>query len=224
MMNSRFSSRLAGALTLLVFTSACASSPVARSVKLGPVLEQSESSKDAGRLLIRTGELSIEVEHPEENLSVVETIISLADGFVERSSVDDTSAWISCRVPVDSLGTVMDEISRLGKVVRRSTEAHDVTDQHADLTARLDTSRQLRDRMRTILERASSVKDLLEVEKELARLQGEIESMESQLARLDSQIELSALSVRLEQKRIFGPLGYVGYWTGWAISKLFVIQ
>ena len=41
---------------------------------------------------------------------------------------------------------------------------------------------------------------------------------------LDSQIELSSLSVYLEQKTILGPLGFAGYWAGWALSKLFVIR
>jgi hypothetical protein len=176
------------------------------------------------RLLIRSGEITLSVADPEEMIRTVERILSTAHGFVEHSTADESSIWINCRVPADSLDATMEEIEKLGRLVHRSVSASDVTDQHADLLARLEISRQLRDRMRDLLERATEIQDLLAIERELARVQSEIERMEGELERLDSQIALSSLSVTLEQERILGPLGFVGYWTGWALSKLFVIR
>jgi hypothetical protein len=65
---------------------------------------------------------------------------------------------------------------------------------------------------------------VLAVEKEMNRIQSEIETMQARFDRLKSEVELSALSVDLERKRILGPLGYVGYGLWWALSKLFVIR
>jgi hypothetical protein len=176
------------------------------------------------RLLVRTGDVTISVDDPKQALPIVRKLVSDAGGFVERSTADQTATWMTCRVPADSLDSMMDDIENLGESVRRSVSASDVTDQHSDLSARLETSLQLRLRMRALLDRATDVEDLLAIEKELARVQSEIEGMQARLERLNSQIQLSSLSVRLEQRQILGPLGFVGYWTGWALSKLFVIR
>ena len=213
-----FTPALAGAIALVLLLSSCAG-------QLNKSAEHSLAQGQADkRLLIRTGYVSVSVEQPGESLFAVQDLVRAADGYVERSTTTDTSVSVTCRVPSASLDHTIDQISALGKLVRRSVSTNDVTDQHADISSRLDTSRQLRTRMRELLDRATDVQDLLAIESELARVQAEIESMEAQLERLNSQIELSSLSVTLEQKRVFGPLGFVGYWTGWALSKLFVIR
>jgi hypothetical protein len=206
-------------LACLTLVSACASEPMlAKSASF-------EVEPDRGnRLLIRSGDVTISVDDPADMRKSVEEILSNAKGFVEHSTTDESTVWLTCRVPAKSLDATMEEIAKLGRLVRRSVSSSDVTDQHADLSARLAISRQLRDRMRDLLERATEIKDLLAIEKELARVQSEIEMMEGQLERLDSQIALSSLSVSIEQERILGPLGFVGYWTGWAFSKLFIIR
>jgi hypothetical protein len=118
----------------------------------------------------------------------------------------------------------MDLVASLGDEERRSSGATDVTDQYADLETRLRNDLALRDRLQELLKRADDVEDVLAIEKELNRLQSEIESIQARFDRLKSQIELSRLSVRLERKRILGPLGYLGYGLWWGLSKLFVIR
>jgi hypothetical protein len=187
-------------------------------------MSRARANESPPRLLIRTGEITISVEDPVLTQAEVETVIQSVEGYVEHSRSDEKSVWITCRVPAEKLAKTIDEVGQLGQPVSRSTSASDVTNQHADLKARLATSRQLRTRMRDLLERATLIKDLLAIEKALARVQSEIESMETQLEGLDSRIALSSLEIRIQQEQVLGPLGLVGYWTGWAISKLFVIQ
>lgn len=100
----------------------------------------------------------------------------------------------------------------------------DVTEQYSDLDTRLRNNLALRERLQQLLHRASDVEDVLAIEKELSRIQSEIETMQARFDRLKSEVELSALSVNLQRKRILGPLGYAGYGLGWAFSKLFVIR
>lgn len=118
----------------------------------------------------------------------------------------------------------MDAVAALGSEQGRTVEAVDVTEQYADLEARLRNDRALRDRLQQLLERAKDVEDVLAIEKELTRIQSEIETMQAQLDRLRSQVELSALTITLERRRILGPLGYASYGLWWAVSKLFVIR
>ena len=176
------------------------------------------------RKVIRSGDLSLTVNDPADALVEAQEIVTAAGGFLEWSNVAEASVSLRSRVPADKLDSTLDAIAALGSVDSRSVSASDVTAQHADLTTRLANNRALRDRLKLLLDRAKDVEDVLAIEKELTRIQTEIETMQATLERLDSQVALSELSVTLQRRRILGPLGYVGYGLGWAISKLFVIR
>ncbi|MFK7897824.1 MAG: DUF4349 domain-containing protein [Myxococcota bacterium] len=209
-----------GVLALLLLTTACAGQ-LNRSRVMDETLATSGAKE---RLIIHSGDLALTVREPAAIQAEVEAIVKSESGIITHSTTSESSTWIESRIPADRLDTTMKRIAALGKATRLSVSAEDITEAHADLSSRLETSRQLRDRMRALLDRASDVKDLLAIETELARVQAEIEAMENHLDGLNSQVRLSRLSIRLEQKRVLGPLGFVGYWTGWALSKLFVIH
>ncbi|MBI3722911.1 DUF4349 domain-containing protein [bacterium] len=82
----------------------------------------------------------------------------------------------------------------------------------------------MRDRLRSLLEKATSVQDIVLVEKELSAVQGELDSMEARLKVLRSTSALSEVVLTAERPRILGPLGYAGYGLWWVFSKLFVIR
>jgi hypothetical protein len=177
------------------------------------------------RKIVRSGDLTVAVDVPAEVTRDVERLVSDAGGFVERSNAtEDSTVWLHCRVPSAQLEQIMDGVAALGDEKRRSVSAADVTDRYADLETRLRNNLALRDRLQQLLAHATDVEDVLAIEKELNRIQSEIETMQARFDRLKSEIELSALSVTLQRKRILGPLGYVGYGFWWALSKLFVIR
>lgn len=180
---------------------------------------------EAGRMMVRTGDLTVSVGDTADASREVERLVRDAKGYVERSSVTgETSIRLRCRVPAPALDRIMDDVAALGDEERRSLSAADVTEQHSDLATRLRNSVALRDRLRQLLERAEDVDDVLAVEKELTRVQSDVETMQARLDRLESEVELSVLSVTLGRKRILGPLGYVAGAVVWVVSKLFVIQ
>jgi hypothetical protein len=186
---------------------------------------QSESlaqpSVPADRKVVRSGELTVTVDTPEDATGEVERIVEEAGGFVERStSTKGANCWVHARVPAARLEQIMDAIAGLGDEESRSVSAADATDQYVDLQTRLRNNIELRDRLQRLLDRAKDVDDVLAIEKELNRIQSEIETMQARFDRLNSEVELSGLSVRLQRKRILGPLGYLA----WGLSKLFVIR
>ncbi|HVN37125.1 MAG TPA: DUF4349 domain-containing protein [Myxococcota bacterium] len=208
------------ALSLVAAVVGCASLDKARQPE-----SPAQATTSADRKLVRTGDLVVSVGSPEEASTKVERIVKEVGGFVERSTATkDANIWLVCRVPATQLDQVMNSIARLGDEERRSVSTVDVTEQYSDLETRLRNNVALRERLQQLLQRASSIEDVLAIEKELTRIQSEIETMQAQFDRLKSQVELSALSVDLERKTILGPLGYVSYGLWWVVSKLFVIR
>lgn len=95
-----------------------------------------------------------------------------------------------------------------------TSTAEDLTTQIVDTSARLNSSKALRDRMQKLLaERPGKLADLIEIERELARVQSEIDFTESTLAAMRLRVAMSDLTLTYEPKfsaaseSIWRPLG-----------------
>jgi hypothetical protein len=179
----------------------------------------------AQRIAIQRADLTIEVDDVAAAAKEAAALAEQQGGFSENTTIsDEKSGWLQLRVPAASLAASLDALARLGKEKSRSVSSEDVTELYLDLETRLENARELRDRLRALLAQGKEVKDLVAIETELNRVQTEIESMDGQLTRLKGQVDLATISVRLERKRILGPLGYVVKGIAWAVGKLFVIR
>ena len=102
-----------------------------------------------------------------------------------------------------------------------------MTGQLIDLDAKIDNLRELRTRLRKLLDRAQKVDEILSIERELNRVQSQLDSLEAREKYLSHDVAMSRLSLTLEQAEsgpILGPLGLLGAGAWWLIEKLFVIR
>jgi len=177
------------------------------------------------RMLIWRAWLSLEVASVSNAVSRISDIAKQSGGYVEgKSDSGETRANITLRVPVGSLTPAMASLESIGKVTSRRVSSEDVTEQCVDIDARLKTKIVLRDRLRALLDKAETVKDILAIEKELGRVQADIDSMQARLKSLKGKVDLASISVSIKRRRILGPLGYIFKGAWWAVEKLFVIQ
>ena len=219
-------SRFALALPWIVASVACGSmyGSLAADEFAEPSPIRKQGSVD-GRLLIKAASMAVEVGDSEEAAQKAMAIVGEVAGMVERSAATQEGAVdLVVRVPEAQLEAVMKRFEELGDVTRRSLTVTDVTDEVVDLDARMKNLVATRDSLRRLMERATSVQDVVAVERELSRVQGEIDSMEARLKSLRSRVSLSELRLTLKRSQILGPIGYVGKGVWWAVSKLFVIR
>lgn len=215
----------ATAAAAVLLSMACASAAVRRDGDIVRERSESRGRKSTERKVVRSGDLAVAVESPEQASAAIVHIVEEAGGFVELSTVaKDSTVRLRCRVPASKLDQIVNAVAALGEVKRRTLSAADVTERYSDLETRLRNDLALRERLRELLSRAANVQDVLAIEKELNRIQSEIETLQARFDRLKSELELSALSVDLERTRLLGPLGYVGYGLWWALSKLFIVR
>jgi hypothetical protein len=113
------------------------------------------------------------------------------------------SASIEVHVPVAALPAFRSGVAGLGEVTNDSEKAEDVTEQRADIRARLGSSRAEEKRLLELLEKQTgSLADVVAVEKELARVRETIERMEAQERVLEGQIALATVKITLSTKSI----------------------
>lgn len=179
------------------------------------------------RLIIRSGSTTVVVPEPAVAAATLTARVEQLGGYVESSTVGDESVHLSARVPTEHLEPFLDEAAALGEEKDRSISGADVTEQYADVEAELQNLLSLRDRLRSLLDKAEKVKEVLEVERELTRVQTRIDVLTGRKERIEKDVALSPVSVTLAKapkKRILGPLGLL--WAGgkWFVTRLFVIS
>jgi hypothetical protein len=157
----------------------------------------------ASRLIVRTGQASIEVDSLESSMAELRRIVQRVGGFVADASVQSgrnqlRSATLELKVPASRFDELTEALEPLGRLQFVNVGAEDVSEEFVDLTARAANGRRLEDRLVELLRtRTGKLQDVLTVERELARVREEIERMEGRLRFLKTRAQLSTLSVNL---------------------------
>ena len=118
----------------------------------------------------------------------------------------------------------MESLESVGKVTSSRVNMTDITAAYLDLDAALKNKRALRDRLRSLLSRATKIEDTLKIEKELSRVQTELDQMEARMKYMRSKVAHSTLDLSITRDRIPGPLGAVKDGTGWVFGKLLYLN
>jgi uncharacterized protein DUF4349 len=157
----------------------------------------------ASRLIIRSGQASIEVDSLEPSILELRRIVQRAGGFVADVSVQSgrnqlRTATLQLKVPASRFDDLTDWLEPLGRLQFVNVGAQDVSEEFVDLTARVANGHRLEDRLVELLRtRTGKLQDVLSVERELARVREEIERMEGRMRFLKANAQLSTLSVSL---------------------------
>jgi len=157
-------------------------------------------------MVSKTAELTIVVSNLKNARELMEQILRGQGGYLgqlslsgEGSSTASLSATL--RVPVEHLDPCLAELKKLGKVAGESQSGQEVTQQHADLVARLQNDRNTEARLNSVIgKHAGSVKEILEVEKESSRVRGEIEAMEAEQKSLEHRVDFATIELRVSEE------------------------
>jgi hypothetical protein len=153
------------------------------------------------RLIIRTGNMKLEVESFDETEKKIVESVRNHNGFVSNNTSKlNTSGQkqgtIVVRVPTDKYDALISDIASFGKVMSQNISSRDVTEEYIDLEARQKTQKELEQRLLKLLsERTARLTDIVEVEEKLASVRRNIESTEGRMRFLRNQAEFSTLTI-----------------------------
>ena len=160
----------------------------------------------AAGMVIRTGDVSVEVDSVELAMERLRQLASALGGYVGNVSThtgehEVRSATLELKVPAARFDDAMSGMAPLGKVERSTAMAQDVGEEFVDLTARVANARRLEARLVALLaQRTGKLEDVLAVERELARVREEIERYEGRLRYLASRVATSTIVATVHEK------------------------
>jgi anti-sigma factor RsiW len=157
-------------------------------------------------MIARTVSLTIVVKDVDAARASLDSILAQHRGYSAQLNTIRTengprSLQSSLRIPADELQSAVAAIKMLGRMETESQSGEEVSQQHADLVARLKTARETEERFRDILQqRTGKVSDVLEVEQSIARVRGEIEGMEAEQKALEHRVDFASVEVQLREE------------------------
>ncbi len=164
------------------------------------------AAADLGRKIIRNADLGLVVGDVEGAFTSISSIATGFGGYISGSNLAQSGeklrGTVTLRVPASAFDQAMAQIKNLGvKVQRENITSQDVTEEYADLDARVAnlqaTSDQLRALLATIREKTNNANDILTVYRELTDINGQIEQAKGRQQYLTKLSDLATLSVEL---------------------------
>jgi anti-sigma factor RsiW len=175
-----------------------------------PLQERSRNPiAGAGRtepMIARTVSLALIARDFDSSRGSLDAILARHNGYAASLSVATPqdaarSLQASLRIPASQLAAAILELRALGRVELENQNGEEVTQQHADLLARLKNSRETEQRLQAILtQRTGKISDVLEVEQEIARVRGEIEQMEAEQKNLEHRVDFATIDLKLSEE------------------------
>lgn len=178
-----------------------------RSVPQSVAREEADATPRAATRIIRTASLTLSTRSFDTDLAALETKLLALGGYVENIDLSTQTrarrnADMRLRVPVDALDAFLEQLKGMGQLLSYNESAQDVSEQYADLETRLQTQQSKMQRLQALLEKAGSVKDLLEIENEVANTQYELDSLTGALRGYDSKINYATLWLTLQEETV----------------------
>ena len=156
-------------------------------------------------LIARTVSLKILVDDVKTARPALEKILAEHHGYAAKLTIEVATEphglTSSLRVPVGEVEAAIAEMRNLGHVEVESQSGEEVTQQHADLSARLTNARETEVRLRDILaNRTGKMQDVLDVEEKISETRGEIEQLEAAQKNLQSRIDFATVDLELVER------------------------
>ena len=159
------------------------------------------------RMIVRSGDISLVVE----DISIaIDRIAQLAEDF--EGYVISSKRWgegkraagtITIRVSAEYFDAAMKAAGELAvEVTSESTSSKDVTEEYVDLQSKLGNLEATETQLLRLMEKAETVKDILEIQKELSITRGDIEKTKGRMQYLERTSATSLIRVNLEQAKL----------------------
>ncbi|MCX4856064.1 DUF4349 domain-containing protein [Streptomyces canus] len=169
--------------------------------------QASQAPAPAANHIIRTATLTVQVKNVPKALAAARTTTENAGGFVGKESTSrdeegQEQTEVVLRIPVEKYDEVLADLEGAGKLLERTANAQDVTDQVVDVESRIATQRASVARIRELMDKATRLSDVVTLEGELSTRQADLESLLARQASLKDRTSLATITLSLSESPV----------------------
>lgn len=164
----------------------------------------SANAKISTQMLIKTGNIGFECKDVYATRIKVNLLIKQFGGYISNESEDyygnRINQYLTIRIPNKNFESFIDATcDGVDKFDNKNINVQDVTEEFVDTETRIANKKALEQKYITLLEKAHTIEDILEIEKEINYLRQDIELAEAHLKSLSAQVSYSTLDLYIYQ-------------------------
>ncbi|HQL35558.1 MAG TPA: DUF4349 domain-containing protein [Bacillota bacterium] len=180
---------------------------------------QAVESSRSGRMVIRSGNISVNVENVDKAAADIRQMTESSGGYVENSQIDNVTvpqvpvydagpeargetqkyANMTVRVPETRFEDIFNNIKGMGELVSENMSGSDITAEYRDTTARVDNLKIQEQSLQQLMTKAKTVDEILKIESELNRVRTDIDINTGNLKRWDNLVQLSTIYIYMRE-------------------------
>ncbi len=152
--------------------------------------------EDFARQVVYYGAMSLAVYNQTKAQTRIEAMVRESGGYVQSLEGE----LMVVRIPAPKFRDMAEKIGGLGRIEGQSFTAEDVTEDYYALSTRIKVLESTQEQLLTLLERARTVSEALEVRRALDEVTLQLEAALGKQRLLSSEVSLSVLSLSLKQR------------------------
>lgn len=173
-----------------------------------PTNEAQEAKSNSGitgldRKVVQNAEVSLKVQDVAAAADKIIDLNQTSGGYAVNSHIyrngEEISADLTLKIPQQKLTNFIASIAKFGEVTDKLVSTEDVTEEYYDAEARLKVMQAKEERLLSLLNKASSITDIISIENELGQTRSEIEVLTGRLKYLSNSVDYSTAHIILTQ-------------------------
>lgn len=184
-------------------------------------LKMAESQLDdstlyrTGRLIVNTGNISLQVVNYDEVMEKISEQVQAWDGYIENENTSVKGyydarnlkyGYMTIRIPSEQFNTMMTQLAQYGNVTNTDVHAEDITKNYRNAAQDIENLKITESRLQEILANATDVQDVLSIENELTRIRGQINNYQRQIKDWEILVDLSSIQIQLDEVTSLEPV------------------
>ena len=156
--------------------------------------------------IIKSGTIKLKVKNVKKTTARIQRVTENFNAYIANLKYVNNSYQkenrFKIKVPKEYFDVLLDSISNYAEVVDQETiNTQDVTEQFVDVSSRLETKLQVKERYESVLrKKAKTVEEIIYAEEKLGSIQEEIEAAQGKLEYLSNRVAFSSIDITLYEE------------------------
>lgn len=168
-----------------------------------------------GEKLVYTCNLTLQTLQYDSCVQEIKNNIQAFKGIIEsESESDDAYRWyysdyvkksgtrylhMTIRIPSENYYEFLDTLDGKGKIISKDSYVENISRQYYETSAMIKSLEIQQDRLLEMMEKATSIEDMITIEARLSEVQYQLSLYKNQLASMDADVEYSTITIRVEE-------------------------
>ncbi len=158
----------------------------------------------ANAKMVYTASIQAETQDFDSCTAALEELVEKLGGYLEYASSDShgdgsRSASYTVRVPAKEFRGFLRTVGEISHVTSQDQNAENISERYYDTESRLETQKTKMERLQTLLSKAETMEDIIDLENAISETEYQIEQLTGSLRHYDSLVDFATIDVRLRE-------------------------